>query len=119
LLNFNFLELIILISAMHICYFEKPEVWKLSIELTKKIYKITSEYSSDEKYGLVSQMRRASVSISSNLAEGSARNTRKDQADFTTISYLSLIELLNLIILSKEFDFINEAIYSSIRKNIE
>ena len=67
--------------------FEKLEVWKESIKLVKLIYSITNQFPLEEKFGLVSQFRRASISISSNLAEGTSRITNKDKAHFTIISY--------------------------------
>lgn len=82
--------------------FEKLEVWKESVELLKLIYSITSQFTQDEKYGLVGQLRRASVSISSNLAEGASRITNKDKAHFTTLSFSSAMEVLNQLIISRE-----------------
>ena len=58
--------------------FEKLEVWKYSIEFAKNIYEITESFPDAEKFGLVSQIRRAAVSVSSNLAEGSAKQSLKD-----------------------------------------
>lgn len=55
--------------------FEKLEAWKESVKLVKLIYKITDQFPSEEKFGLISQLRRASVSIASNLAEGTSRKT--------------------------------------------
>ncbi|GAA3556182.1 hypothetical protein GCM10022395_04450 [Snuella lapsa] len=60
--------------------FEKLNVWGDSKELVKLIYLITKEFPNEERYGLTNQLRRASVSISSNLAEGTSRNTNKDKA---------------------------------------
>lgn len=68
-------------------------VWQKSIELVVEIYKITSLFPSEEKFGLVSQMRRCSVSISSNIAEGYARRNKKENANFVNISYGSATEL--------------------------
>lgn len=68
-------------------YFEKLEVWHLAIELAKDIYQSTASFPREEKFGLTNQIRRASVSVSSNLAEGSARITKKDQAHFSTIAF--------------------------------
>ncbi|HMC01589.1 MAG TPA: four helix bundle protein [Flavobacteriaceae bacterium] len=99
--------------------FENLEVWKEAIELVKLVYKITNDFPSEEKFGLVSQLRRASVSIASNLAEGTSRKTNKDKAHFTTISFSSAMEVLNQLIISKELDFISEDNYSSIRDKIE
>ena len=64
--------------------FEKLEVWQLAKEFVKEIYKITNNFHKNEKYGLVSQLNRASISITSNLAEGTSRTSKKDQAPFYT-----------------------------------
>ena len=104
---------------MYVYSFEKLEVWKESKKLTKIIYQITSRYPENEKFGLTSQLRRASISVCSNLAEGSARITSKDKAHFSTIAYSSLIEVLNQIIISYELDFINESDYLNFRNLIE
>jgi len=98
--------------------FEKLEVWKESIELVKIIYKITNQFPDEEKYGLVNQLRRASVSISSNLSEGTSRITNKDKAHFTTMSFSSAMEVLNQLIISKELQFISEENYLELRKKI-
>ncbi|WP_353148676.1 four helix bundle protein [Flavobacterium sp.] len=104
---------------MYVYSFEKLEVWKESKKLTKIIYQITSRYPENEKFGLTSQLRRASISVCSNLAEGSARITPKDKAHFSTMAYSSLIEVLNQIIISYELDFINESDYLNFRNLIE
>ena len=104
---------------MHIYSFEKLEVWKEAIQLAVKTYKITDIYPPEEKFGLISQMRRCSVSISSNIAEGTARLTNKDKAHFMTIAYGSSLELLNQAIISKELDFISEENYKNIRFEVE
>ena len=99
--------------------FEKLEVWKYSIEFAQKIYGITENFPDIEKFGLVSQIRRATVSISSNLAEGSAKQSLKDQARFTEISKGSLFEVLNQVIIAYELKFINEEDYLKIREKID
>ena len=104
---------------MYTYSFEKLEVWKLSRELASTIYNVTKEFPSEEKYGLVTQMRRCSVSISSNLAEGSSRKSMKDQAHFTQIAYGSLMELLNQLIISADLGFMTEAQLFEIRPAIE
>ena len=65
---------------MYIYSFEKLEVWQLSKEFVKDIYRLTEKFPSEEKFGLTGQLRRASVSVSSNLAEGSSRKSAKEQA---------------------------------------
>jgi len=104
---------------MYLYSFEKLEVWKLSRELATRIYHVTKEFPSEEKYGLVAQMRRCSVSISSNLAEGSSRKSMKDQAHFTQIAYGSLMELLNQLIISADLGFMTESQLIELRPKIE
>ncbi len=102
------------------CYsFEKLEVWKLAKDLCVHIYRLTARFPTEEKYGLVSQMRRASVSIASNISEGSSRVSKKEQSHFYTISFASTIELLNQLIISKELSFINENQLMASRMMIE
>ena len=90
----------------HVYSFEKLDVWIESRKFVTWIYKITSRFPAEEKFGLTSQLRRASVSVVSNLAEGSARKTPKDQAHFYQIAYSSLIEILNQLIISNDLEFI-------------
>ena len=99
--------------------FEKLEVWKFSIDFAKKVYEITESFPDIEKFGLISQIRRAVVSISSNVAEGSAKQSLKDQARFTEMAFGSLMEILNQIILSFKLKFIKEKDYIDIRNYIE
>lgn len=99
--------------------FEKLEVWKFSIDFAKKVYEITESFPDIEKFGLISQIRRAVVSISSNVAEGSAKQSLKDQARFTEMAFGSLMEILNQMILSFKLKFIKEKDYIDIRNYIE
>lgn len=99
--------------------FERLEVWKTSKSLAKRVYLSTQNFPSDERYGLTSQVRRAAVSISTNLAEGSSRSTGKEQARFTEIAYGSLMEVLNLLMLATEFGFLGEEQMQEYRTLIE
>lgn len=99
--------------------FEKLDAWKLSKKLVIRVYKITEGFPQKEQFGLVSQMRRAAVSIVSNLAEGSGRNTSKDQAYFYGMSYSSLMELLNQLLVSVDLEWIKENELISLREEIE
>ena len=72
---------------------KKLRVWQESILLTKMVYDLTRFLPDDEKYGLISQMRRAAVSVPSNVAEGSARQTKKESIQFYMIARGSLSEL--------------------------
>jgi len=98
--------------------FEKLNVWQESVDLVELIYKTTDSFPKEEKFGLVSQMRRCSVSISSNLAEGTSRITAKDKAHFLTIAFSSTMELLCQIIICKRLKFLNEEDYTILRLQI-
>jgi four helix bundle protein len=104
---------------MHKYSFENLEVWKLSRHLVKKIYTISREFPIEEKYGLTSQLRRAAVSVPTNLAEGSARRTNKDKANFTTNAYSSLMEVLSLLITAIDLGYLEEVVVDSLRPQIE
>jgi len=99
--------------------FEKLLSWQHAKDLAIWIYEVTKQFPADEKYGLVSQMRRAAVSIASNLAEGTSRKTVKDQHHFSTIAYSSTIELLNDLIIANSLKFLNDALYTEGRDKIE
>ena len=104
---------------MYKYYFEKLDVWQLSKDLIKSIYRLTSGLPGSEKYGLISQTQRASVSIASNIAEGSARITAKDQANFTMMAYSSAMELLSLLIVANELGFLSDAEDHELRTKID
>ncbi len=88
--------------------FERLTAWKLSRAFVKKIYLLTFDFPEEEKYGLVSQLRRASISISSNLAEGSSRLSANDQIRFYQYSYSSLMEVINQLIISSDMKFVSD-----------
>lgn len=89
-------------------YYKDLEVWKKSIECVKDIYLITDKYPENEKFDIVSQMRRAAVSIPSNIAEGSARYSDKESAKFMDVAIGSVAELETQLIISKELNFTND-----------
>ena len=99
--------------------FEKLDVWNKSKAFAVRVYQTTSNFPSEEKFGLISQLRRASISISSNIAEGSSRKTSKDQGRFYTIAYSSAIEVLNQLIISKELNFLTVEVYEELRADLE
>jgi four helix bundle protein len=83
------------------------------------IYKLTSNFPSNETFGITSQIKRSSSSITTNIAEGTSRNTNKDKAHFLTISYSSAMETLNHLIISKDLNYISEDDYINCRGKIE
>lgn len=104
---------------MRIYSFEKLESWQHAKQLAVWTYDITQAFPAEEKFGMVSQMRRAAISIASNLAEGTSRKTAKDQSHFSTISYSSTIELLNNLIIANELRFLTEEMYKQGREMVE
>lgn len=105
--------------ACHKFSFEKLDVWQNSINFAKQIYIITERFPKSELYCLISQIRRAAISISSNIAEGSTRNSLKDQARFTEIAFGSLLEVLNQSILANELGYIDDINLDLLRCEIE
>jgi four helix bundle protein len=99
--------------------FEKLRVWQAARALAKEIYLATSKFPQREIYGLTSQCNRAAISVAANLAEGSSRQSRKDQAHFSEIAYGSLMELCCLLILSKDVGILSENSEQTLRRSIE
>lgn len=104
---------------MYTYSFEKLSVWVEAKEFTKSIYELTSGFPDTEKFGLTSQLRRARVSICSNIAEGTSRNSFKEQAHFSTISYSSAVEVLNQLIIAFELELISQSKYQVARNSLE
>jgi len=90
------------------------QVWQFSMDLVEKIYLLTKNFPSEEKFGLTSQMRRAAVSIPSNIAEGAARNSTKEYVRFLYIALGSLSELETQCELSKRLKFGDDSLISEI-----
>jgi four helix bundle protein len=84
------------------------DVWKEAIAVAKEVYKLTESFPQEETYGLTSQMRRAAVSIASNIAEGAARNSRKEFIQALYVSLGSLAELETQLALAKEIGLLRE-----------
>ncbi len=85
--------------------FEKLEVWQDARKLVRSVYHCTGSFPSSERFGLASQLTRASVSVANNLAEGSGRSSLKDQAHFSSQAYSSHMETACDIILSNDLGF--------------
>lgn len=94
------------------------DLWKDSIKFVSHVYEVTSDFPNDEKYGLVSQIRRAAVSIPSNIAEGAGRNHKKEFIQFLYIASGSLAEIDTHFIISHELKFISSDRLESISNKI-
>ena len=91
---------------MYTYSFEKLEVWKEARKMVVWIYKLTECYPPEEKFGLTYQLRKGAVSVVSNIAEGSARNTPKDKANFYQNAYSCVTEILNQLIVSCDLGYL-------------
>jgi four helix bundle protein len=94
------------------------KVWQKSYELCLKIYRITTKFPNEERYGLTSQIRRSTVSIPSNIAEGYGRKTTLDYIRILYISYGSVCELETQILLAGDLSFIEKGELSTTKENI-
>ena len=82
------------------------DIWKLGIELVQEVYKTTVEFPKEEIYGLTNQMRRAAVSIPSNISEGAARSSKKEFIQFLYVALGSLAELETQAIISEKLGYL-------------
>ena len=89
-------------------------VWQRSIDLVEKVYKITKKFPEEERFGLISQIRRACVSVSSNIAEGNGRRTRKDYIQFLHIALGSLAELETQLVIAKRLSYVENLPYNGV-----
>jgi len=91
-------------------------VWKMGIDIVEKVYRITEKYPKDEQFGLTSQLRRAVVSIPSNIAEGAARSSKREYLQYLYISLGSLAEVETQLIIANRLKYLND---DDIVENIE
>lgn len=89
--------------------FKELHVWKKCRILTKDLYNASSNFPIDEKFGITNQLRRATISISNNIAEGAGRDSEKEFKRFLHIAYGSAAEVENMLILASDLDFISDA----------
>ncbi len=87
--------------------YKELDVWKEAVKLVKDVYEMLKSFPEEEKFGLISQIKRASISIPSNIAEGSARNSDKEFIQFLYISLGSLSEVETQFIIAKELAYID------------
>lgn len=99
--------------------YHKLQVWFLAKDLVIEVYKVTKSFPAEEKFGLVSQLNRAAVSVASNIAEGSGRTSRKDQSHFTQLAYGSLMEVACQMEIACDLGFVFEKEYLPIVNAID
>jgi len=98
--------------------FRKLIVWREAHALTLQVYRITKAFPNEEKFGIISQLRRASSSIGANIAEGSSRATMKDQNRFYLIAKSSLSEVDNFLELSHDLSYITDSEYAKLVEHL-
>ena len=99
--------------------FEKMEVWQLSRTFVTSIYKLVSSFPQEERYSLCDQIKRAAISVSSNIAEGCSRSSLKEQKHFIEIAYGSLMEVYCQLILAVDLNYISAAQLSDVKITID
>jgi four helix bundle protein len=98
--------------------FHDLKVWQASIDFVERIYQITSELPSEEKFGLISQIRRAAISIPSNIAEGSGRGSDKDFARFLAIALSSSYEVETHLVIIRRLGLMSESVIEEMTKSL-
>src|ERR1700687_1242876 len=96
--------------------FEKLDVWQKAIDFADFIYSATRDFPIEERFGLTNQMRRAAVSISSNIAEGTSRMSQADFARFIEIATGSVFEVVSQSFIGRRQDFLNEEGFGAMYK---
>lgn len=99
--------------------FRDLDIWKKSIDLVELIYIVTKKFPDDEKYGLTSQIRRAAISIPSNISEGCGRNTNKDFIRFLYNSFGSIKEIECQIIIAEKLKYLDRDSFDTIIKELD
>jgi four helix bundle protein len=99
--------------------FEKLDVWQKARELNLLLYKMTKDFPKEEIYGITSQIRRAGISITCNIAEGTSRWSNKEKVRYLEIAFGSLMEVLNCLIIATDLEYINEEVQYTLRETVD
>ena len=94
------------------------KVWQIALDLTETFYRLSSDWPRSEQYGLVNQVRRASVSVAANIAEGAGRRSTGEFIQFVGISRGSLAEVETLLIVARRLDYVEEAVFRTLLQEI-
>jgi len=93
--------------------------WQKAMDLVEMVYRLTSAFPADERFGLTSQLRRAAVSVPSNIAEGQGRNSNGDFGRFLTIAYASLRELETQLLIAVRLGYIEKADFQPVQDHCD
>lgn len=105
-------------SIPNIASYENLKVWQSAVALSKSIYRVTEAFPKSEIYGLTNQMRRSAVSVASNIAEGSGRNSSKEFSHFVGIALGSLAELDTQCVIAENM-FLDSKLCAELRASIQ
>jgi len=97
--------------------FEKLDVWRLARQLIVDVYNASKEFPHEERFGLTAQIRRSAVSVASNIAEGSGRNSDRDFAHFLEMSYGSLMEVVAQLMVAHDLEYVSEPRLTELRSS--
>lgn len=97
---------------------KKLSIWIKSVDFVTEIYKVTNTFPSNERFGLVSQLQRAAVSVPTNISEGSAKSSNKDFARFLEISFGSTCELETELLISLNLSYIDLEKYNQLQEEL-
>lgn len=95
--------------------FEKYEIWQLAIDLGVSMYELTKGFPNEEKFGMISQISRASKSVSANIAEGTSRFSEKEKARFIEIAYGSLMEVASFLFMARRLNYISVEEFQNVK----
>jgi len=98
--------------------YENLNIWKESLSLVTDIYRVSKSFPRDELFGMTSQLRRAAVSVSSNIAEGSGRGSKKDYSRFIDMSIGSLNETENLLHIAIELRYLSQKEFEELKNKV-
>ncbi|NAS13435.1 four helix bundle protein [Flavobacteriaceae bacterium R33] len=99
--------------------FKKLDIWKRSRVFCTSIYRLTNDFPDTEKFGLVVQLRRAAVSVPSNIAEGTSRRTKKDFRRFLDFAIGSLYEIETQLLIAQDLNYIDSSIFNTINSDLQ
>ena len=99
--------------------FEKLVVWQKARELVSFVYTVSKEFPGEEKFGLTNQVRRAAVSVTANIAEGAGRVSAKEQANFSQMSYSSLMEVLSHSYIANDLGYLREESLTELKSRVQ
>lgn len=100
-------------------WIEKLDAWQKAVDYAAAVYEVTKTFPTEERFGLTNQLRRSSVSVSSNLAEGSSRSSKADFKRFIEIAYGSLLETVSQIKVAQKQEFVNKEAYEKLYDEAE